>query len=343
VTPADKARLEQGYVRGPGGKWVKPGAVQPTSRRAERPGAPPAGYSPRRGWAPRPAAPPPPAKKGKSEDTAWYYDNTKISEFTAAPTTESRHYKIKTNVKPEYAERYGKMMDRYYKRFIKVFKDFLPGGELPKGTIWIYASRAEFRRYERVGPTTGGFYQTGVRRVTAFHGPFGNSGHTREVLAHEGTHQFEDFVLQGRGFSNAPIWILEGLAVLFESAVYDGKEVNVGLVPRDRLASLKRGLAAGNLIPLDRLIRTPQPQFTAYHYAHAWSLIYMILYSSESKSVRKKTQKWFADLFMLSKTQRVTADDVIERCGGSEGFAELEARWKAFIRDLPYDYDPKKR
>jgi hypothetical protein len=334
VTPSEKANLERGLIQTADGRWVKPGASTPQSA-----GAPSAGQPrPRM----RPMAPPPPADKS-AEDTAWYRDNTKVCEFSAAPIHESRFYKIKTNVKPEYAERYGKMMDQYYKRFLKVFKDFLPNGDLPKGEIYIYSSRAEFQRYERVGPTTGGFYQTGIRRVTAFHGPFGNSGHTREVLAHEGTHQFEDFVLMGRGFSNAPIWILEGLAVLFESATYDGKEVVVGLVPRDRLMTLKRGLASGTLIPLDRLIRTPQPSFTAYHYAHAWSLIYMILYSSESKAVRKKTQQWFADLFMSAKEGPVTPEMVIERCGGQEGFAELEERWKAFIRELPYDYDPRKR
>ncbi|RMG17734.1 MAG: DUF1570 domain-containing protein [Planctomycetota bacterium] len=353
-TPADYERVSRGLVRHDG-RWVTPEEKARLEREKTSAAPPvPASSSGSAGRALRPAAPRRPTPAGapraprkaapaSGEDTAWYRDNTKVCEFADAPVYESKHYEIKTNVKPEYAERYGRMMDRYYRRFLKVFRDFLPKGELPKGTIWIYSSRAEFQRHERVGPTTGGFYQTGLRRVTAFHGPFGNTGTTREVLAHEGTHQFEDFVLGGRGFSNAPIWILEGLAVLFESAVYDGKEVIVGLVPRDRLASLKRGLAAGTLIPLDRLIRTPQPSFTAYHYAHAWSLIYMILYSSESKAVRKKTQQWFADLFMLSRTRRVTPEDVIERCGGPEGFAALEERWKNFIRDLPYDYDPRRR
>jgi hypothetical protein len=332
VTPEEKEKLDLGLRRDPNGKWINPNA-----KRAAPP--PAAGRAP----APKPWRPKPPKKAGapKSEDTAWYYDNTRSGNFADAPTTESRFYKIKTNTKAEFAKRYGKMMDRYYKKFLVVFRDFLPRGDLPKGTIYIYASRQEFRQSTGSGPNTGGFYQTGIRRVTAFHGPFGNTGNTRDVLAHEGTHQFEDFVLGGRGFGNCPQWILEGLAVLFESAVYDGKEVVVGLVPRDRLMTLKRGLASGSLIPLDRLIRTRQSGFTAYHYAHAWSLIYMILYSSESKSVRKNTQKWFASLFTASREGPVTADSVIERCGGPDKFAELEQRWKDFIRDLPYDYDPR--
>ena len=134
---------------------------------------------------------------------------------------------------------------------------------------------------------------------------------------------------------------MEGLAVLFESAYYDGKEVVIGLVPRDRLQSLKRGLASNTLIPLTQLIRTPQQSFTAYHYAHAWGLIYMILYYGESKTVRQRCQKWFSDLFSAAKTGRVTAETVEERIGGREKFLELEQRWKDWIRDLPYDYDPR--
>lgn len=344
IKPEDKEKLDQGFVRTKDGKWILPEGRDPKPARP-RPARPKPPTS--TGAKPKPSKPsvrPNPGKKAperKAEDTSWYRDNTAVSSFADAAKTESRFYTIRTNVKPEYAKRYGGMMDRYYVRFQKVFKEFLPrGGNQRKSEIWIYASREEFRRAERVGPTTGGFYNTGTKRVTAFHGPFGNTGTTREVLAHEGTHQFQDLCLGGR-FGNAPIWILEGLAVLFESAYYDGKEVVIGLVPRDRLQSLKRGLASNTLIPLTQLIRTPQQSFTAYHYAHAWGLIYMILYYGESKTVRQRCQQWFSDLFSAAKTGRVTAETVEERIGGREKFLELEQRWKDWIRDLPYDYDPR--
>lgn len=339
VTPQEKELLEQGFVRGEDGRWVVPGdpSVAPRTLPERPKPRPAAGDAP---TAPAPARPRRAARKLEPEDKGWYRDNTTVSSFAAAKEYESRFYRIKTNIKPEYADRYGVMMDRYYGRFLKVFAEFLPRGELPKSTIWIYGSRDEFMSAERMGPSTGGFYNTGNKRVTAFHGLFGQTGTTREVLAHEGTHQFQDIVLQGK-FGNCPIWILEGLAVLFESAYYDGDEVVIGLVPRDRLASLKRGIETGTLIPLTTLIRTPQPQFTGYHYAHAWGLIYMILYYGENKSVRKKTQQWFSDLFAASKTGPVTPEMVEERCGGREKFLELEQQWIAWMRDLPYDFDPR--
>lgn len=352
VTPEDRARYEQGFIKDADGTWVRP---EDLARKAEeerlsreRPAeergtvAPPVRDGAPAGPAPRPGRfePPPPAGDTPGEDKAWYQDNERVGDINAVTPVESRYYKIRTNVKPEYARRYGEMMDRYYVRFLKVFREMMPAGTPAKSEILIYSSQREFMQAEGMGQSVGGFYNTGNKRVTAFHGLFGMTGTTREVLAHEGTHQFEDIVLQG-SFGNAPIWILEGLAVFFESAYYDGKDVIIGLVPRDRLAVLKRGLAQNQLIPLTDLIRTPQPSFTAYHYAHAWGLIYMILYYGESKTVRQRCQAWFSELFQLSRRGRVTAEMVEERCGGREKFLELEQRWKDWIRDLPYDFDPR--
>ena len=283
--------------------------------------------------------PPPPGPKG--EDTEWYKDDEEVCAFDDAPEYSSKYYLIKTNVKPEYAKRYGEMLDQYFKRFIKVFKAFLPGGRYSKSEILIYGSKATFHSETKMPQGVGGFYNTQNKRVTAYHGIFGQQGNTRTVLVHEGTHQFEDLVLRGN-FRNAPIWIIEGLAVFFESAYFDGKEIRIGLVPRERLYALKRGLATNSLIPLSKLIRTPQPQFQGYHYAHAWALIYMVLYYGENEKIRKRCVRWFSDLFAAALEGPVSARDVENGMGGKQAFREFEQRWKDWIKDLPYDYDPKK-
>jgi len=349
VTPQERELYEQGFVKNDEGQWIRPGEIArepvsvPASARKPRRSDPKPEPEPE----PEPARPkrprqpePPAAGDRPQEDLEWYRDNFQTGPFASAPEIESRYYKIKTNVRPEYGKRYGEMMDQYYKRFVKVFKDYLPNGDLNKSTIWIYSSQREFQQATGMGMGVGGFYNTGNKRVTGYHGMFGNNGTTRTVLAHEGTHQFEDIVLQG-SFGNCPIWILEGLAVFFESAYYENGEVVIGLVPKDRLMALKRGLANDTLIPLSDLIRTPQPQFTAYHYAHAWSLIYMVLYYGKSKAVRKRCQSWFSSLMMDSRKGPVTAEMVEERCGGPDKFLELEEKWMEWLEDLPYDYDPR--
>ncbi|MGE0707877.1 MAG: DUF1570 domain-containing protein [Planctomycetota bacterium] len=319
-----------GLVKDPDGRWVKPKPAEPEAVAKKD--------------APKKSdGVPPPPPDPFQEDKEWYQDPAaKVCEWEKAETYTSKYYEITTNIKPEYAKRYGKMMDQYFKRFLKVFKDFLPEAKYKKSSIFIHATKEEFHeKNPQVPKTAGGFYQPATKRVVCYHGLFGQQGTTRTVLSHEGTHQFEDIVLQGN-FWNCPIWIIEGLAVFFESAYYRNGDVRIGLIPRERLYGLKRGLAANALIPLRTLIRTPQRQFSGYHYAHAWSLIYMVIYGGKSKKARATNQKWFSDLFIAALKGKVSPEQVEKELGGKEVFDELEATWKEWLKDLPYDWDPKK-
>ncbi|MFI4925915.1 MAG: Sua5 family C-terminal domain-containing protein, partial [Vicinamibacteria bacterium] len=138
-------------------------------------------------------------------------------------------------------------------------------------------------------------------------------------------------------------WIIEGFAVFFESARWNGKDVDIGYVPRDRLDNLKRGIQANQYIPLPELIRTEHAAFGGYHYAHAWSVIYYMLYGGKTDKIRKHNQKIFSDLFFLAKTRLkpVTPDDVEALWGGKEKFAAWEEEWKKWVVELPYDFNPK--
>jgi len=368
VTKEERDLLEQGYQKDDSGAWMRPEDVMrkreweaearerrrqeaerrkeaEAARKAKRAGgkAKPKAPQAKPLGAPRPAGGPAGAPKRKEEDTGWYDDHSSTGSFATAPELSSRHYKIKTNIKGEYAKRYGKMLDQYFKRFSKVFSSFMPKGQIPQSPIYIYATQNEFMSATGMSRYTGGFYNTGTRRVTAYHGRFGSKGTTRTVIAHEGTHQFEHLVL-GHGFGNAPIWIIEGLAVFFESAYYDPdkKKVEIALVPYDRLSNLKRGASSNTLISFHDLIRTAQPQFTAYHYAHAWGLIYYMLYGTTDKKIRKKRLKAFTDLLFLAKKQKVQAEDTEKVFGGRAKFQKFEEDWRKWVVQLPYDFNPKK-
>ncbi|MDF1664719.1 MAG: DUF1570 domain-containing protein [Planctomycetota bacterium] len=346
MAPEERDMRKQGYEKDEDGKWLRPEDAmrkrewermarerkrqEEEDRKARREG---------RKVKKKPGAEGQPRKRPQA-DTSWYDDNTSTGSFGTAPEIESKFYKIKTNVKKEYAKRYGTMMDQYYVRFAKVFKPFMPKGQIPKSPIYIYSSQREFMSASGMSQYTGGFYSTGNRRVTAYHGKFGQNGNTRTVLAHEGTHQFQHIVLGG-GFGNAPIWIIEGLAVFFESAYYNGKKVEIALVPADRLSNLKRGAAGGTLIPFHDLIRTSQQQFTAYHYAHGWGLIYYMLYGSKDKKTRKKRLKQFTDLLFLAKKRKVQPEDTENVFGGKDKFLKFEEEWKKWVVNLPYDFDPR--
>lgn len=361
VTPSEREFYEAGFTKNDQGEWVRPEDL--ARQEPVRPKKPTSIPKPEVKPIPEPGGkqtPKPEVKPEVVEDTSWYDDHTTVGTWDDAlrKPVESKYYKIYSNIKPEYIARYAKMLDTYSSRgFQKVFdaKKNLPRG-FPKGDIYIHASQQAFMGATGMGQSVGGFYQPGQRKVVAYHGRFGSTGTTRTVIIHECTHQFEDYVLPGKMW-NAPVWIIEGFAVFFESARYvaDKDTVIIGHVPRDRLANLKSGLRSNTLIPLADLIRTPQPAFTGYHYAHAWGLIYYMIYGgSEAKRVRcthqggcknqrRHNQRIFADLFFLARERRVTPEDLETLFGGREAFAKFEQAWKDWIGVIPYDFDPEKQ
>lgn len=363
VTPDEKDKLEQGFVKNEKGEWVRKEDLerQELERKAEeererqrlaagsKPASPASGGGQPGDPKGASASVAPPRGKPveiEPEDTSWYDDHTTVMSWDEAckKPYESRFYTIYTSIKPEYAKRYGLMMDVYSLKYRRVFDaEHNIRGPIPKGKIYIYPDQESFKRAERVGDGVGGFYQPGQNRVVCYHGRFGMTGTTRTVLVHEATHQFEDFVLPGKMWY-APVWVIEGFAVFFESASWNGREVDIGHIPRDRLAVLKQGIQSNNYIHLTDLIRTEQAAFTGYHYAHAWSMIYYMIYGGKTKKIRDHNRQAFADLFFLAKTKGtpVTPEDVeaIWRNGGKE-LAKWEEEWKQWVLELPYDFDPK--
>ena len=239
------------------------------------------------------------------------------------PPLETEHYAFRSDLDQELLRDYAKQMEKFFERFCKVFT--FDGRLQRKCDVWIYRDQKTFMKQENKPATVGGFYTLGNRRVTVYHGKFGMTGDTRVVLAHEGTHQFQHLVSNGI-FQNAPTWIIEGLAVFFESSRYDGKKVHIGEIPRDRLIVVQRAIKAGEYVQIKDLIETRQSEFTGFHYAHAWSLIYWFVYT------HKQNQAIFKRYWDLCRTQRVRTRDFEKAIGVP--IEELETHWKEWVLDL---------
>jgi hypothetical protein len=327
-TTADRMLRERGLVQR-NGRWMPVDSTEETPELVVKPVA-------------KPVAKKDEAKPKNDDPNAWYDDHTTIAEWDKAAFVKSKNYIIRSNIKTEYVKRYGKMMDRYYDRFKSVFKSFMPSGaKIPRCVITIYPEQKKFMENEKKPANVGGFYRLDTRVVVTYHGRFGKNGTTRTVLVHEGTHQFQHIVL-GDNFRNCPVWLIEGLAVLFEAAEWNPKanKVNLGKIPHDRLETMKRAVKAKNVIPLKDLFNVPQQRFTGFHYAHAWAMIYQLIYGSKSKKQRKTNAKIISDLFAMGKKRKVRTRDVVKVFGGAAGLAKYEEEWKKWIEKVPYDFKP---
>lgn len=242
------------------------------------------------------------------------------------------HYQIECNSTLQVAQTYHWIMEALYAALSKNMtqKHKTTGKRLP---VLIFKDYREFLTKTGIPPGVGGFYITdGSERVYTFHGTFGLTQTTYNVLAHEGTHQFQGRVLGN--LRTLPNWIIEGLAVYFGDGSkidYRKKKIRSGLIPRDRLLHLQEKIAKGTHETLDSLISIPPSQFTGSHYADGWGLVHFCFNN-------KKGQKLISQYWLRGGTRTVTRSDftsLAKKYFGS--MEEMEEEWLTYIKGLKPD------
>jgi hypothetical protein len=85
-------------------------------------------------------------------------------------------------------------------------------------------------------------------------------------LYHEAFHAYvANFVYPPEKQEELPRWLDEGLAQIFETAIFEADEVRIGHADPDRLRRAQALLASGDLIPLGELLRSTTRQFQVAH------------------------------------------------------------------------------
>jgi WD40 repeat protein len=228
--------------------------------------------------------------------------------------------------------------------------------------VYVAASHAEFSKVTGLPEGVAGYYMPAgnfefyEHPVVIFHDP-GDMDQSLRVLAHEATHQIEDLAWKGeggRGLMTRPAWLSEGLAV----SMGDGLDLSrraegvLGFqVPKERLAALKRSLAA-RAYPLREVLSAGIPQLARdpVLYAYSWSLVQYMTRSGEKLVHRGRTidlDEAFGRFFLdnceagaletypsgaylgLAKAMGVTDPDEAGLLVG-----ELEEGWKRYVDGL---------
>ncbi|MEM7167037.1 MAG: hypothetical protein AAF581_16355 [Planctomycetota bacterium] len=236
---------------------------------------------------------------------------------------ETRHYFVMCNSTEEVAQRYANMLEALFRKYNEVFKNFNPT-QTEKSKVWIHANHQQFMDWTNSPPGVGGFYRLFNRDVTAYHGSFGSTGTTYEVLAHEGTHQFQGFTVQD--FNAMPRWLAEGLAVFFgDGSELKGfgksLEVEIGKIPRDRLLTLQSLMKNTDLWKPETFMLWG-PNYPGIGYAPAWGIIYWCLWGNQKVKGQEKAYSGSSGPTILK--------EFFEPITQAEGMVDLRAELDRF-------------
>jgi hypothetical protein len=277
VTPEEKSKLEQGLVLYEG-KWI-PEEEWYTVR----------GYVKHLGmWVKKERLP---SIQRRQEQVR---ERNKLASNWAnawVHNTKQGHFVIKSNVSPELVIDIGLAMELCYKELAEVFNVTKP---IQGISVEVYATQELFMSESAkakipISATALGYFYYGPSiGIRAFYA--GSLDQTLNTLYHECTH-----LVINQACGRAPTWTNEGIAVFFESAQRDEKEIKLDSIPFSRLWQLKRMLQKDE-ISLNRLCQLQGPeQYTGEYYPQGWGLFYY-LFNAEKGKYRRTLGNYFSVL-----------------------------------------------
>lgn len=206
-------------------------------------------------------------------------------------TLDTRHYRIRTDLDAELAADLSARMDAMYEEYARRLAAFMPADRaaVPRLDVLLFRHQADYLKAtgERL-QNTGGVYIPRRNLLAAFLEGQGRDG-VRRTLQHEAFHQFAYTTIG----PNLPVWLNEGMAQLFEEAVWDGAGFWLGNVPPRRVRQLKSDLAKRNLIGFDKLLSMTQEQWAgnlgadgdlgATQYNQCWAMVHFLTFAPDER------------------------------------------------------------
>lgn len=249
-----------------------------------------------------------------------------------AYTAASEHYTVKCNVTQQHAKRYCDLMEKLFTLYNETFPNLYT--RKMKWEVWVYRSRREFsKQHSHRATYTAGYYSPFEKRIYTYHGLFGVSGSTFNILAHEGTHAFQHSFM--KSYRGTPVWLLEGMAVVFEGIEVTRKgELVLKKPSRDRLLQVKMELKGNKALKLGSLVGARAEQFTRRSYAYAGLFVWWLAKVGDK---RRKVLDGLLSLLVRRAYEKNDLENLLQEHLGKDLDA-LEKEWHAWVRSARAEY-----
>ena len=197
---------------------------------------------------------------------------------------QTRHYRIHTDLDFELANDLAQRLDAMYDAYAWRLRLFNQDGRpMPRFEVYLYNDPKDYLALtgQRM-KHTGGVFMSGRNLLASFLKTQGRDA-LRRTLQHEAFHQFAHSVIS----PEMPVWLNEGLAQVFEEAVWNGSNFGLEQVPPRRIRQLREDLRQNRLIKFETIMGLSPMEWAkrleidhptgATQYNQAWAMTYFLI------------------------------------------------------------------
>jgi hypothetical protein len=215
--------------------------------------------------------------------------STSAAPLPPLKTLKLDHYIIHSDIDDELLRDLAKRMEAMHAEYSRRMSDFELRADQRPLDVYLFHRKVDYVRFtENKYGNTGGVFIPSKNQLVAF--LEGQRDTLRRTLQHEAFHQFALKAIGG----DLPIYLNEGLAQVFEEAIYTGDRFLMGQVPPRRLRQLQDDIANNKLLPLKTLM-TLSPERWAHNlakdqsigatqYNQSWAITHYMAYGEAGKN-----------------------------------------------------------
>ena len=265
------------------------------------------------------------------------------SALAARTTYESRHYTIVSDLDRELTLDLATRADAMYEEYARRLADFSPPGGPPQ--------RFELRLFQRRSDylalagnrfiNSGGIFLPGRNLLAAYLEEQGRDN-LRRVLQHEAFHQFAHTNIS----PNLPNWLNEGLAQVFEEAIFVNGQFLLGEIPPRRHRQLEYDMQQKRLIPFRTLLTMSHQdwqqamrdeELTSTIYNQSWAMVHFLIFATDPRQpkvplYRAQLIEWLRRMHVGEEPNEAFAAAYSDNI---EGFQSRFVEWARSMKPTP--------
>jgi hypothetical protein len=254
----------------------------------------------------------------------------------------TRHYRIHTDLDFELANDLAQRLEAMYEAYswrLRLFHQ--DGREMPRFEVYLYRRQQDYLNLtgQRM-KHTGGVFMSGRNLLASFLEGQGRDA-LRRTLQHEAFHQFAHTVIS----PNMPVWLNEGLAQVFEEAVWNGSNFSLEQIPPRRIRQLQADLKNKRLVKFETLMRLSPMEWArrlegdhytgATQYNQSWAMVYFLINAKGEKDGFRYRQRLLKLLELLNGGQEAESAFKVAFGNNIDGFEQRFVEYARHMKPTP--------